>query len=209
MNNKYNFFLTFIKSIFDVTFAFILILLLSPLFLFIALLIFHEDGYPIIFKQKRIGFNGHLFRIYKFRSMKINSELEGDRYYCHEGDKRITKVGKFLRKYSLDELPQLINILKFEMSFVGPRPAVHDELEYEKIEKNLIKVIKLRTELKPGITGYSQVKSRNDLNWNEKLKLDFIYLNMSPKKRLLMDIIIIFLTIKEIFYSKGIYDTRQ
>ena len=95
-----------------------------------------------------------------------------------------------------------------EMSFIGPRPAIYDELDYENIHKDLVKIIKLRTKVKPGITGYSQVVSRNELNWNDKLKLDNIYLSMNEKKRLIADFIIIFYTIREIFFSKGIFDKK-
>ena len=197
-----------IKFIFDLSFAIFLVVFLLPLFFLISILIFFEDGLPIIFKQKRIGLEGKNFMMYKFRSMKNNTELLEDRYYCYEGDTRITKIGKFLRKYSLDELPQIINILKLEMSFIGPRPAIHDELEYEIIDKNLINVIKLRTKVKPGITGYAQVKSRNDLTWNDKLKLDKVYMNMNEKNRFFTDFLIIFFTIKEILDSKGVYDKR-
>ena len=202
-------FIRSIKSFFDFLLALILLIILSPLFSLIALFIFFEDGGPIIFRQSRIGFKGKLFTIYKFRSMKKNSEFLGDKYYCFEGDKRITKIGNLLRKYSLDELPQLINILKKEMSFVGPRPPIHDEFKYEKIDYKFHNVIELRKKVKPGITGYAQIKSRNDLTWNEKLKFDEIYLNMSEEKRLLTDLFIIFLTFKEILYSKGIYDKRD
>lgn len=207
MNNDITFY-KFFKTFFDLLVALLLLFLLSPLFIIISILIVKEDGFPIIFKQKRIGLRGKFFTIYKFRSMKKNTEFDGDKYYCFEGDNRITKIGLFLRKYSLDELPQILNILKLEMSFIGPRPAVYDELDYENIHQDLVKVIKLRTEIKPGITGYSQVVSRNDLDWNEKLKLDKIYLNMNVKKRLITDFIIIFYTIREIFFSKGIFDKR-
>ena len=94
------------------------------------------------------------------------------------------------------------------MSFVGPRPAIHDEFKYENIEDNLYKIIELRNKVLPGITGYAQVKSRNDLDWNQKLRLDFIYLNMSPKERCIADISIILSTFFEILYSKGEYDKR-
>ena len=207
MVNKNNFYRV-IKIFFDLLVATLLTILLFPLFLIISILILSEDGFPIIFKQKRVGFGGKLFTMYKFRSMKKNSAKEGDKYYCFKGDKRITKIGFYLRKYSLDELPQFLNILRLEMSFIGPRPAIHDELFYEKIHQDLVKVIKLRTQVKPGITGYSQVISRNDLNWNEKLNLDNKYLSMNERKRLITDFIIIFYTIREIFFSKGIFDKR-
>ena len=197
-----------IKRFFDLMVSIFLIIFLVPVFAIIAFFILTDDGFPILFKQKRIGVKGKLFVMYKFRSMIVDSKPQENIYYCYEGDYRITKIGSFLRKYSLDELPQLINILLGQMSFVGPRPPVFDELDYEDIDSDLKKYIKLRTNLKPGITGYSQVVSRNDLDWNDKLRLDSYYLSLNNKNRLIMDLKIVLLTFKEILFSKGIYDKR-
>ena len=103
------------------------ILLLSPIFLIISILIISKDGLPIFYVQNRIGFKGKYFKMFKFRTMIKNADKDKLGYICYEGDKRITTLGRVLRKYSLDELPQLINILLGNMSFVGPRPAVYDE----------------------------------------------------------------------------------
>ena len=198
-----------IKRISDIIFSTIFIVLLSPLFVIIGILIYIEDGKAIFFTQKRIGLYGKIFYMYKFRSMRINTEHKSTGYYTYKGDKRITKVGLYLRRSSLDELPQLINILRGEMSFVGPRPAIFDEFKFEKIIPENKPLILKRSLLKPGLTGLAQVKARNDIDWNEKLKYDSIYVEMQPTKRLISDIFIIFQTIISVFSSKGVYDKTK
>ena len=197
------------KSALDIFISFILILLLSPLLFICYIIIFLEDGFNPIFVQKRIGKNGNSFNIYKFRTMRPNSEHLGSGYYCYEGDPRITKSGKYIRKYSLDELPQLFNVLFGDMSLIGPRPAILDEFEQENIFEENIEKIYLRTIVKPGISGYSQVYSRNSIDWNKKLEMDCVYLNYPPYKRIFIDLKIIFLTFSEIIFSKGVYDTKD
>ena len=190
----------------DIFFSFTILLIFSPLYIFISLAILISSGSPIIFIQRRIGLNGQTFKMYKFRSMFKNTEHKSTGYYTYEGDNRITKIGKFLRRYSLDELPQFFNVLKGDMSIVGPRPAIHDELDNENIDQDKIYILKKRTFVRPGLTGLSQVRERNDIDWNQKLDYDAKYLNVKPAKRLLLDMAIIFQTIFSIFSSKGIYD---
>ena len=205
---SFNKILKIIKLFVDISLAIFLLVFLSPLFLIISLVILIDTGSPIFFIQKRIGMEGKLFSMFKFRTMKNNTASKGSKYHCYEGDIRITYSGRYLRKYSLDELPQLLNIILLQMSFVGPRPPIHDELGYENINPKLYGILKERTTVRPGITGYAQVKSRNDLDWNEKLILDKEYLSLSQKKRFIEDIIIVMKTLLEIIFTKGAYDKK-
>ena len=179
---------SFIKRMLDVVFSLVLIILLLPLFLIISLLIKLEDGGHVFFKQLRSG-KDRDFYMYKFRSMKENNDVHN----LKEKD-CVTRVGNFLRKTSLDELPQLINILRGEMSFIGPRPWITDYAKY--FTSNQMR----RLEVLPGITGLAQSSGRNDISIIEKIKLDVEYVdNVS----LLMDIKIIFKTISSVFSKKG------
>ena len=175
--------------------ALIILLIISPLFMLITILIWLEDGFPIFFKQKRVGDNYTFFMIYKFRSMKkhapdVATHLLGD------PKQYLLKFGSFIRKYSLDELPNLINIINGEMVFVGPRPALYnqDDLMTLRIASGVEK-------LKPGITGWAQVNGRDELSLEEKVRLEKEYLE---KKSALFDIKIIFLTITAVFSSRGV-----
>lgn len=179
---------SFIKRVLDVLFSLILIVVLMPIFLIISLLIKLEDGGPVFFKQLRSG-KGKDFLMYKFRSMKVNNDVHN----LNEGDS-VTRIGHIIRKTSLDELPQLINILKGEMSFIGPRPWITDYATYFTSEQMR------RLDVLPGITGLAQASGRNDISIIEKIKLDIEYVdNLS----LLLDIKIMFKTIKSIFSKKG------
>tara|TARA_B100000212_G_scaffold192610_1_gene145225 strand:+ start:404 stop:1024 length:621 start_codon:yes stop_codon:yes gene_type:complete len=201
-----------LKRAADLFCAIILLIILSPLFLLIAFLIYFDNGLPIFYVQKRIGLKNKLFRIFKFRTMIKNAEKDELGYMCYEGDKRITKVGKILRKYSLDELPQLINILKGEMSFVGPRPAVFDEFERENLHKSCDKYLKIRSLFKPGLTGFVQIHGRNELTWNKKLAYDKLYYYKVYNNQLIhfiIDSYILIATFYIIFSDKGEYDPRQ
>ena len=205
---KENKLLLLLKQSIDFFLAIILFIILFPLIILISIVVLFDSGFPIFFTQKRIGLNGKLFVMYKFRTMSNKSYKLEKKYHCYEGDKRITSSGKYLRKFSLDELPQLWNIITGKMSFVGPRPAIHDEFNYEKIDPKLSNIISLRTKVKPGITGYSQTKSRNNIDWNQKLIFDKEYISLSPKRRFLEDIIIVLTTFSEILFTKGAYDKR-
>lgn len=147
------------------------LLLLSPLLFGLALAIKLDDRGPVFFRQQRAGLKGQVFKIYKFRTMVQNAENLGAGVFVEEEDPRITRVGKFLRHSSLDELPQLINIVRGEMSLVGPRPTLPYQVEnYDQRQMR-------RLEVKPGITGWAQVNGRSALSWPERIELDLWYLD--------------------------------
>lgn len=180
-----------VKRIFEFLISAILLILLLIPFIVIAIAIKLEDKGPVLYKQTRIGKKGNSFQIYKFRSMKTDrQELNSD--MTHE--EMVTKIGKVIRKTSLDELPQLINILKGEMSFIGPRPWIPEYYEWFTDEQ------KRRTDVLPGITGLAQAKGRNNINIFKKIEYDLEYVdNVS----LFMDLKIIWLTIEEVFATTG------
>ena len=173
-----------IKRLLDFVFALIGLIILSPLFLIVAILIKHEDGGKVFFRQKRTGQWGEEFEILKFRSMK-----EGNDVLDKSCADKHTKIGKFLRNTSIDELPQLINILRGEMSFIGPRPWIP---EYY---KEMVNAQKVRTLVKPGITGLAQANGRNGITIMQKIRLDVKYVIWFS---IIMDIIVIFKTIKAV-----------
>lgn len=184
-----------IKRIFDIVMSITAFIILSPLFLIICILIKIDSKGPILFKQKRSGINGSHFTIYKFRTMRIDTpnvstdKLEDPSVY-------ITNVGRFLRKTSLDEIPQLLNIIKGDMSIVGPRPALYNQ--YELIEaRKAVNVDKL----KPGLTGYAQVKGRDFISDEEKVAYDRYYLEHMT---FLFDMKIIYLTVVSVMKSEGV-----
>lgn len=156
-----------IKRIFDVVVASVGLVVLSPLFLVFAILIKLDSRGPVFFRQERAGLGGKPFTIYKFRTMVVDAEKGG--YYTAEGDPRITRMGKFLRATSLDELPQLWNILKGDMSVVGPRPTLmYQVAQYTERQRR-------RLAMRPGVTGWAQVNGRNALSWPERIELDVWY----------------------------------
>jgi len=192
-----------IKRIFDILSAFSLIILFFPLFLIISLLIMCEDKGTPFFIQERIGKDFRIFKIIKFRTMALNSETTGTGIFTNANDIRITKVGKYLRKYSLDELTQLFNVIKGDMSFIGPRPPVtyfpYQIDEYpEKYKK--------RFSIKPGITGLAQVCGRTNLTWHERFVYDIQYIE---EYNLILDIKILARTIKNIIKKKDIFPTQE
>ncbi len=176
-------------------FAFILIITLSPLFIIVALIIIIEDGFPIFFTQKRIGINLTFFKIYKFRSMKKNTPNVATHLLINP-ERYLLQIGNFIRKTSLDELPNLINILKGEMVFVGPRPALYnqDDLMSLRVAKGVDK-------LKPGITGWAQINGRDDISIEKKVELEEEYLH---KKSFLFDVEIIIKTFTNVLFRKGV-----
>ena len=179
----------FFKRAFDILFSFILLLLLSPLFLIVSVAVKLDSKGPVFFKQERIGLNARVFKIYKFRSMCVGAESMGTGQYSFSGDPRVTRVGKILRATSLDELPQLINIIKGDMSFIGPRPP----LTYHPWEISEYTDEQLRMfELRPGITGWAQVHGRKDVEWRERIRLNVWYVDNCT---FLLDIRIFFKTI--------------
>ena len=177
--------------------ALIALIILSPIFLIIAILIKLESKGPVFFKQERIGKNNNNFMIYKFRSMRTDTP-DVATHLLDDPEIFITKVGKFLRKTSLDELPQFINIIKGEMLFVGPRPALYNQYDLRD----------LRTEkgvhvLLPGVTGWAQINGRDELEIPDKVEFDRQYLEY---RSIFFDIKILFLTILKVFKSEGVVE---
>lgn len=189
-----------IKHILDKIIAFILLVLFFPLFLLIAIAIKLDSKGPVFFVQERVGKNKKLFKVYKFRTMVDNAVSIGTGLYTDKNDPRITRVGRFLRKTSLDELPQLINILKGEMSIVGPRPT----LLYQVEQYNEFQLQRLK--MKPGVTGWAQVNGRNSIPWPERIKYDVYYVNNFS---LLFDLKILLKTFKVIINQEGIYGPKE
>ena len=191
----------YLKRIIDLIGSIVGLILLSPLFLIIALLIKLTSEGPVFFTQDRLGRDGKTFKIIKFRTMIVNAEKIGDGLTIkNENDNRITGIGKILRKTSLDEIPQLINVLKGEMSLVGPRPPVV-YFPYEGY-KNYPDWAKERFKMKPGMTGLSQVTVRNSVTWDERIKIDVKYIeNFS----LWLDMKILVQTILKLFKTENIY----
>ncbi len=176
-------------------FALILLIILSPLFLLVALSIFIEDGMPIFFKQKRVGINYTFFNIYKFRSMKKNTPNVAT-HLLENPEQYLLKIGGLLRKLSLDELPNLINIIKGEMVFVGPRPAL-----YNQDDLMALRVAAGVDKLKPGITGWAQINGRDEISIEEKVALEKEYLE---KKSFLFDVVIVVRTFMSVIRVKGV-----
>jgi O-antigen biosynthesis protein WbqP len=173
-----------------------LLTLFSPILIIISIVIILDDGFPIFFKQKRIGKNNIHFLIYKFRTMKKNTPDIPTHLMTH--NKNVyTKIGPFLRKYSLDELPQLINIIKGEMNFIGPRPALYNQKDLIR-ERTKINI----HHLKPGVTGWAQTNGRDELEIDEKVKMDFYYLK---NQSFSLDIKILFLTFIKSIKSDGVF----
>ena len=185
------------KPIFDKLFAFILIVIFLPVMTIIAIAIYMWDGFPILFKQQRPGKDEKIFTIYKFRTMTNETDANGN---LLPDKKRLKGIGKVIRSLSLDELPQLFNVLKGDMSFIGPRPLLVEYLPlYNKRQKK-------RHEVKPGITGLAQVKGRNALSWREKFEYDVYYVeNLS----FWLDMKILFLTIYKVLKREGISQEGQ
>ncbi len=183
------------KRTMDIVSSLVGLILLSPLFLLVAILIKLDSKGPIIFKQIRIGKNSKPFYIYKFRSMKIDAPNLSTEEFINASD-FTTKVGKFIRKTSIDELPQLVNILKGDMSIVGPRPVIEREVRLLELRKecNVDSIL-------PGITGLAQINGRDNIDDYEKLKYDFEYLS---KRNLVLDIKIIINTVLKVAKSEGI-----
>ncbi|MFY9080262.1 undecaprenyl phosphate N,N'-diacetylbacillosamine 1-phosphate transferase [Aliarcobacter cryaerophilus] len=170
------------KNLFDKTLALFLIILFSPIYVVVSLLIFLKMGSPILFRQKRPGYKEEIFGIYKFRTMTNDKDANGN---LLPDDKRLVGIGKFIRSTSLDELPQLFNVLKGEMSFVGPRPLLEEYLPlYNEKQKR-------RHDVKPGITGWAQVNGRNAISWEQKFDYDIWYVD---NQSFWLDIKILWLT---------------
>ncbi len=190
----------FFKRFLDIVISLFALIILSPIILIIAILIKVTSKGKVFFLQERLGKDGKVFKIIKFRTMVENAEKIGEGLrVSSENDSRITKIGKILRKTSLDELPQLINVLKGDMSLIGPRPPVtyhpHKYEEYSEEQKK-------RFLVRPGITGLAQAKVRANLPWDKRIEYDIEYVNNIT---FLIDIKIIFLTVKTILKKENIY----
>ena len=177
-----------LKRLIDIIVSCSAMVFLAIPMLIIALLIKIDNPGPALFKQERIGLKGKVFRIYKFRSMRVNAEHTGSGVYSAEGDERVTRVGRFLRASSLDELPQIFNIICGDMSFIGPRPPLtYHPWTIDKYTKEQMRMFDLR----PGITGWAQVNGRKNVEWNKRIRLNVWYVdNVS----LLLDLKILFMT---------------
>jgi len=201
-----------LRRLIDIIISLLVLIILFPFFVLIAVLIVILDGTPIFYIQKRVGKDGKLIKIIKFRTMKQNSEKilenflkenpslakEWKKYRKLKKDPRVTKIGKFLRKYSLDELPQFINVLKGDMTLIGPRPYIVEELKEANIsEKELNKLLSV----KPGITGLWQVEKRNNSSLRGRVKIDLLYIK---RKNFLLDLKILLKTLVVIVKGKGV-----
>ncbi|CUP17056.1 sugar transferase [Clostridium disporicum] len=187
------------KRVFDFLVSLISIIILSPVMLLIAVIIKCTSEGPIFFKQRRIGINNTEFQIYKFRTMRIDTPNVAT-HLLENPDQWITPIGKFMRKTSLDELPQLFNILKGDMSIVGPRPALYNQYDLKEMRTKLGV-----HEILPGLTGWAQVNGRDTIELWEKVKYDKYYLD---NKRFLFDIKIIFLTVLGVLKSDGVQEGK-
>ncbi len=183
-----------LKRLFDIFASFSALIIFSPILLLISFLILITMGLPIIFTQERPGKDGEIFNIIKFRTMRDDKDEDGN---FLPDEERMTKFGTWLRNSSLDEVPELINVLKGEMSIVGPRPLLIEYLPlYSKYQSR-------RHEIRPGITGWAQINGRNSLSWNEKFNFDVWYVD---NHSILLDIKIIFKTVLKVLDKSGIDD---
>lgn len=185
------------KRVIDLLFSVLLALLLFPIIMIIAVLVRFKLGAPVIFKQLRPGLQGTPFFLYKFRTMTDERDGSGQLLSDHI---RLTSFGMFLRKYSLDELPQFMNVIKGELSLVGPRPLLMEYLPLYTEEQSK------RHEVKPGITGWAQVNGRNAINWEEKFRLDNWYVE---NRSFQLDCFILFLTFKRVIRSDGVSNANH
>lgn len=188
------------KRLFDFVMSLIGIIVLSPIILIVALAVKLTSPGPMLFKQRRIGKNNNEFQIYKFRTMRIDTP-NVPTHLLENPEQWITPVGKFLRKTSLDELPQLFNILKGEMSIVGPRPALYNQIDLKEMrtEAGVHKLV-------PGLTGWAQINGRDEIPLSLKVKLDKEYLE---RKNFFFDIKIIFMTVLSVLKSEGVQEGKN
>lgn len=191
-----------LKRAFDFGSSLLGLIILSPLFIGTAIAIKKDSKGPVFFKQERLGKDGEVFGIYKFRTMIDDAENTGSGIKTFTNDPRITKTGQKLRKTSIDELPQLINVFKGDMSIVGPRPPV--PYHPNKYEDYPVKQ-KKRFRVQPGITGYAQIKGRNNLSWDERIQYDVQYVR---KQTILFDLYIILQTAIKVLKKEDIHSTK-
>lgn len=194
------------SRILDLFVLFILLPITLPIFIFVALVCFFFHGSNLFFIQPRLGKDKKVFFLYKFRSMISDAQSKGTGLYSYADDPRVTKLGKYLRKTSLDELPQLINVLKGDMSLVGPRPCVVGELDQE---YNLPKEIELRFKIRPGLTGWAQIHGRDNLSWFEKATLDIDFVKMDGYKKVFAVLYVLFFTPLYLLNFSATYEKRK
>ncbi|MDB8558394.1 sugar transferase [Turicibacter sanguinis] len=185
------------KRVFDIVMSLVLIILLSPVILLVAVLVGIKMGWPVFFVQERVGKDNQIFKIYKFRTMSNSVDKKGQPL---SDEMRLTKFGQFLRQTSLDELPELFNILKGEMSFVGPRPLLVEYLlEYDEHQIR-------RHEIRPGLTGWAQVNGRNLVSWEQRFNLDVWYVE---HHHFGLDLKILWMTVIKVLKREGISQEGQ
>lgn len=186
-----------VKRIFDVLISLVCLCVLSPVLLVIGLLIKLDSPGPVFFCQQRVGQNGRSFRLYKFRSMEDGAVHRGAGLFVEKNDPRITRVGRVLRRTSLDELPQLFNVLRGELSLVGPRPALpYQVAKYNQRQRR-------RLAVRPGVTGWAQVNGRNSLTWPQRIELDLWY---AENRSFKLDLLILLKTILVLIRGEGLYN---
>lgn len=194
-----------VKRAADFLTALIALIVLSPVMAVCAIWVKRDSEGPVLFRQDRLTKGGRVFRMLKFRSMVQNAERAGTGLFNYEGDPRVTRCGRFLREHSLDELPQLLNILKGDMSVVGPRPCVVYELgDFDTLNRRF----KKRFEVKAGLTGYAQIQGRNDLEWDKKVDFDNRYIDLYRRWGVMLDLWIVIRTFAGVFTRQDIYENK-
>jgi len=187
----------FLKRATDILVSVIGLALLAPVFLIIAIAIKLDSPGPVFFRQERVGKDGRIFRIFKFRTMVQNATAHPLGYHTHDGDPRVTRVGRFLRQYSLDELPQFFNILVGDMSLVGPRPTLAYQVEkYNDFQRRRLLV-------RPGVTGLAQINGRNQLTWPQRIERDVWYVDHWSYG---LDLKILWQTVGVVLRREGVYN---
>ena len=193
----------FFKRTFDIIISFLGLVLLSWLLLLTAIAIRIESKGPVIFKQDRLGKGGKTFKIYKFRSMCVGAEHTGSGVYSGKGDARVTKIGKIIRATSIDELPQLVNILQGDMSLIGPRPPLtYHPWSVDKYTEDQFRMFSVR----PGVTGWAQINGRKDVEWNKRIELNCWY---TEHISFMLDLKIFFVSIFKVFTNADNKNTKE
>ncbi|MBS6628342.1 MAG: sugar transferase [Clostridiales bacterium] len=193
----------YLKRVLDIVFSLLAMVILSPLFLITAIAVRLDSRGPVIFRQKRLGLDARAFDIYKFRTMCVGAEHMGSGVYSGADDARVTKVGRILRALSIDELPQLVNILRGEMSFIGPRPPLtYHPWPLETYTKEQLHMFAVR----PGMTGWAQVHGRKNVEWDERIRLNIWYVDHLS---LWLDIRILFTTVFKVLSNDDNVSVRQ
>ncbi|CAM4235502.1 sugar transferase [Lacicoccus alkaliphilus] len=194
---------SYFKRVLDFIFSLLLLPVFIPIVIIFGLMIYSQDKGPIFYNANRLGMNGKIFKMYKFRSMKVDApdlRNEDGSTFNAEDDPRLTNIGKFIRKTSIDETPQLLNIIKGDMSFVGPRPDLPEQYKlYEGNEKR-------KLEVRPGVTGYNQAYFRNTIPWKQRIKNDIYYID---KLTFMLDLIIIFKTILTVISRENVFTNQE